>query len=156
MERIQVSDKGSWISSSLSRRGGTRASVVGRRNRLSTALTAPYRPLPLQNKRRSISDSPSDIVSNGFTPLSKQILMIHSFPTSAGATSQLTAWINRYAPQAGALFVTDLQLSKEDVYARFGPNWKSFTSLVAKRNKAAGSKTRRGLKSSEVEEVVEA
>lgn len=90
--------------------------------------------------------SSSSVSSVSSTPLSKQGIMIHSFPTTSVSgktpTQLLTTVVTKLVPGAGAIFVTNLDIKKVDVYKDFGSNWKTFTALVGKRNKVVVKRER--------------
>jgi len=83
---------------------------------------------PLISKdRRSISNLPTNKKQ-----LRKSIVMIHSLPSSNSLSEVLGPLVKE--KKVGGVFVTDLNLDEEDVYSKFGGNWKEFVKGVEELN----------------------
>lgn len=68
------------------------------------------------------------------TPLDKQAIMIYDFPpkSAVNSTADMDAVITPFAPDLGAIYITDRIIATEDMYGDFGDDWDQFVAEVAK------------------------
>ncbi|KAM0756400.1 hypothetical protein T439DRAFT_376599 [Meredithblackwellia eburnea MCA 4105] len=77
--------------------------------------------------------NPSLINTASNTPLSKQAIMIHTFPSQEpDAVNDMDAILAQFAPSLGAIYITNRIDPDVDVYGDFGTDWNEFVGEVAK------------------------
>ncbi|GAA6019879.1 hypothetical protein JCM10207_003324 [Rhodosporidiobolus poonsookiae] len=68
----------------------------------------------------------------------KSLIMLHSFPDS---DDTLKSVVESIVPSQTGIWISDVKLSEEDIYARFGSNWQTFVADVVSANGDASSST---------------
>ncbi|BGP24693.1 spherulin 4-like cell surface protein [Rhodotorula toruloides] len=66
--------------------------------------------------------------------MAKSAIVIHSFPTGSAGSQLLPITLKPLVPASGAVYITDLDINKVDVYSKFGGDWQEFVKDVAQLN----------------------
>ncbi|GAA5856786.1 hypothetical protein JCM8547_008841 [Rhodosporidiobolus lusitaniae] len=64
------------------------------------------------------------------------MIMLHTFPSDS---STLSSVVNDLAPSYGGLWISDVDIDKEDIYQNWGSNWDEFVADVAALSTSSSS-----------------